>query len=231
MSTCCSCVFLFVHQSFETTAPPHSGLGGAFTFYASKSEWSYRLPGTKVSGAFPHPYFSTHSTPFVNNLLLPSVTHWLKNTVGSHEINRLIFERPANKLVGDAKTVTSSEFPTYPGTKMKCMWSESSRNPLPRPECGGAGVSNDWCIRLSSNSTLKQSLKSSWRSREKCSAYPKTHISDVFFSPQVNFSAIALSGNIACKNFPTSSLDLEEVWAAIVCNVQIISALSTSLLA
>ena len=36
--------------------------------------------------------------PLSNNLLLPSVTHWLKGTVGSHEENRLIFEWPANNL-------------------------------------------------------------------------------------------------------------------------------------
>jgi len=33
---------------------PHSGLSGAFTFYASESEWSPRFPGTKVSGTFQH---------------------------------------------------------------------------------------------------------------------------------------------------------------------------------
>ena len=59
--------------------------------------------------------------------------------VGSHEINRLIFKRPANNPVGDAKTVTSSEFPAYRGTKMKCIWGESPRHPPPRPGggCGG----------------------------------------------------------------------------------------------
>ena len=56
-------IFAIMHQSFETPAPPHSGLSGAFTFYASESEWSPRFPGTKVSGVFPRPYFSTHGTP------------------------------------------------------------------------------------------------------------------------------------------------------------------------
>ena len=37
----------FMHQSFETPAPPHSGFSGAFTFYASESEWSPRFPGPK----------------------------------------------------------------------------------------------------------------------------------------------------------------------------------------
>ena len=31
--------------------------------------------------------------------------------------------------VGDAKTLTSSEFPAYQGTKMECTWGESPRNP------------------------------------------------------------------------------------------------------
>ena len=58
-----------MHQPFETPAPPpHLGLSGAFTFYASESEWSPQFPGTKVSGAFPCPYFLTHGTPFVKQL-------------------------------------------------------------------------------------------------------------------------------------------------------------------
>ena len=69
----------------------------------------------------------------------PGVTHWLKNTVGSHEINRLIFEWPANNPVGDAKTVTSSEFPPNQGTKMKCIRGESPCNPPLRPEWGEMG--------------------------------------------------------------------------------------------
>ena len=51
--------------------------------------------------------------------------------------------------VGDAETVTSSEFPAYRGTNMECIWGESPPNPPLRPEWvggGGAGVSNDWCI-------------------------------------------------------------------------------------
>ena len=59
-----------MHQSFETPAPPHSGLSGAFTFYASESEQSPRFQGTKVSGAFPRPYFSTRGTPFVKQLII-----------------------------------------------------------------------------------------------------------------------------------------------------------------
>ena len=129
--------------TFQHYAPviwnPHSGLSWAFTFYASESEWSPWLLGTKVNGAFPRPYFSTHGTPFVKQLIIARVTHWLKSTGGSHDINRLIFEWPANNQVRDAKTVTLSEFPFYEGTKMKCKWGE-------RPKWGGAGVSNDWCI-------------------------------------------------------------------------------------
>ena len=87
-----------MHQSFETPAHPPFGLERGIHFlYASESEWSPRFPETKVSGVFPRPYFSTHGTPFQVSydphsysllyLLLPSVTHWLKNTVGSHETN------------------------------------------------------------------------------------------------------------------------------------------------
>ena len=49
--------------------------------------------------------------------------------------------------VGDVKTVSSSEFPSYCGTNMECIWGESPPNPLLRPKCGAAGVSNDWCIK------------------------------------------------------------------------------------
>ena len=58
-----------MHQSFETPVPPHSGLSEAFTFYATESEPSPWFPGTKVSGAVPLPYFSTHGTLFVKQLL------------------------------------------------------------------------------------------------------------------------------------------------------------------
>ena len=63
-------VIIVMHQAFETPAPPHSGLSGAFTFYANESEWSPRFPWTKVSGAYPRPYFSTHGTPFVKQLII-----------------------------------------------------------------------------------------------------------------------------------------------------------------
>ena len=51
-----------------------------------------------MSGAFPLTYCSTHihGTPFVKQLT--NGTHGLKDTVGSHEVKSLIFERPANKL-------------------------------------------------------------------------------------------------------------------------------------
>ena len=40
--------------------------------------------------------------------------------------------------VGDAKTVTSSEFPAYRGTTIECIWGESPPNPPLRPEgCRG----------------------------------------------------------------------------------------------
>jgi len=126
--------------------PPHSGLIGAFTFFASGSEWSPRFLGQKWVVHSPTPTFQQMVLPLKNNLLLPSITHWLKNTVGSHEINRLIFERPGNNPVGNAKTMTSRELPAYQGTKMKCIWGESPHNPPLRPKWGVPVVSNDWCI-------------------------------------------------------------------------------------
>ena len=82
-----------MHQSFETPAPPHSGLSGAFTFYASESEWSPRFPRTKVRGAFPRlPLLSIHGTTFVKQLIIAK-----RNTVGSHEINMQIDHWAASK--------------------------------------------------------------------------------------------------------------------------------------
>ena len=50
-----------------------------------------------MSGAFPSPTVPhTHGTPFVKQLI--NITQGIKDTVGSHEVNTLIFERPANKL-------------------------------------------------------------------------------------------------------------------------------------
>ena len=75
-----------MHLSFETPASPHSGLSGAFTFYASESEWSLRSPVTRqwlvVYPAHTVPH--THGSPFVKQLI--NVTHGLKDTVGSHEV-------------------------------------------------------------------------------------------------------------------------------------------------
>ena len=99
---------------------------------------------------------------FRRSSTLTSVTHWLKNTVGSHEINRLIFERPANNPKGDAKTVTSSHSPAYRGTKLKCIWGESPRKSPAKARMGGAGVSNDWCII-----TLIQHLSAAQQTEEK----------------------------------------------------------------
>jgi len=53
---------------------------------------------------------------------------------------------PLIPLIGEAKTVTSSEFPAYQGTNMECIWGESPPKPPLRPEWGGVGVSSDWCI-------------------------------------------------------------------------------------
>ena len=76
-----------MHQSFETPAPTHSGLSEAFTFYASESELSPRFPGTKVSGAFPRPYFSAHGTPFVKQLIIAKRNTLVKkNTVAAMKL-------------------------------------------------------------------------------------------------------------------------------------------------
>ena len=91
-------LFSFMHQSFETPAPPHSGLSGAFTFYASKYEWSPQFPGTKVNGAFPRPYCLTHGTPFVKQLIIAKRNTLVKRHCCHDEINRLIFQQPANNL-------------------------------------------------------------------------------------------------------------------------------------
>ena len=129
-----------MHQSFETPAPPHSGLS---VHFLCKWKWvKSAVPEDKSEWCIPPPLLSIHGTTFVKQLIIAK-----RNTVGSHEINRLIIERPANSPVGDAKTVTSSEFPASRGTKMKCLWGESPRNPPLRPEWGrSARVSNDWCI-------------------------------------------------------------------------------------
>ena len=117
-------VNFLMHQSFETPAPAPFGL-----------ERGVHL-GTKVSGAFPRPYFSTHGTPFVKQIIIAERNTLVKKYCWqSWKKNRLIFERPANNPVGHAKTVTSSEFPAYRGTKMKCIRGESTRNPPLRPEC------------------------------------------------------------------------------------------------
>ena len=47
---------------------------------------------------------------------------------------------PLIPLVGDAKTMTSSEFPTFRGTNMEYIWGESPPpHPPLRPEWGGGG--------------------------------------------------------------------------------------------
>ena len=45
----------------------------------------------------------THGTSFVEQLI--NTTHGLKDTVGSHEVNTLIFERPANKLHNECQNI------------------------------------------------------------------------------------------------------------------------------
>ena len=61
---------------------------------------------------------------------------------------------PLIPLVGDAKTVTSSEFPTFRGTNMECIWGESPPPSPAKARMGGGGgavgLSNDWCINSKS---------------------------------------------------------------------------------
>ena len=45
----------------------------------------------------------THGTPFVKQLI--NITHGLEDTVGSHEVNALNFERPANKLHNECQNI------------------------------------------------------------------------------------------------------------------------------
>ena len=124
-------IWTLMHQSFEIPAPSHSGLSQAFTFYATESEWRPRFPGTKVSGAFPPP-------------LLFNTWHSLcKTTVGSHEINRLIFKRPANNVVGDAKT-DFKPIPRLPGDQNEVYMRWKSLQSPTKARMGVAGVSNDW---------------------------------------------------------------------------------------
>ena len=47
---------------------------------------------------------------------------------------------PLIPLVGDAKTMTSSEFPTFWGTNMEYIWGESPPPPSPaKARIGGGG--------------------------------------------------------------------------------------------
>ena len=47
---------------------------------------------------------------------------------------------PLIPLVGDAKTVTSSEFPTFRGTNMECIWGESPPPSPAKARMGGGGL-------------------------------------------------------------------------------------------
>ena len=49
-----------MHQSFEIPAPPPFGLEGGDSLFMQVKVSEVPVPGIKVSGAFPRPYFSTH---------------------------------------------------------------------------------------------------------------------------------------------------------------------------
>ena len=70
-----------MHQSFETPAPPapQFGLERGIHFLCKWKWVKSSFPGIKVSGAFPRTYCSTHSTPFVKQLIIacfPSFCNW-----------------------------------------------------------------------------------------------------------------------------------------------------------
>ena len=117
--------------------PPHPPFGlERGIHFLCKWKWvKSAVPEDKSEWYIPPPLLSIHGTTLVKQLIIAK-----RNTVASHEINRLILERPANNPLGDAKTVTWSEFPASRGTKMKCLWGESSCNPPLRPEWGGGGL-------------------------------------------------------------------------------------------
>ena len=74
-----------MHQSFETLAPPpppQFGLERGMHFLCKWKWVKSSFPGIKVSGAFPRTYCSTHSTPFVKQLIIasfPSFCNWSVN--------------------------------------------------------------------------------------------------------------------------------------------------------
>ena len=153
-----------MYQSFETPAPPLSGLSGAFTFDVSESEWSPRFLGIKVSDAFPRPYVSTHSTPFVKQLIIAKCNTLVKRHCW--QWNKQIDLWAASKLLAKAPQCPmsmskylyyrSSFIDTWPWLRAnspptgKPKWSvyEVKVPAIPHqgPNGGGAGVSNDWCI-------------------------------------------------------------------------------------
>ena len=70
----------------------------------------------------------------VNTLCKMCTIKSFQNKKSTHAVTA-----PHNYLVGDAKTVISSEFPAYRGTNIECIWGESPA----KARMGGAGVSND----------------------------------------------------------------------------------------
>ena len=91
---------IIMHQSFETPAPPPPPIWAEpGIHFLCKWKWvKSPVPGDKSEWCIPLPLlFNTNGTPLVKQLITDkssTLVNW--NTVGSHEINRLIFERPAN---------------------------------------------------------------------------------------------------------------------------------------
>ena len=67
----------------------------------------------------------------VNTLCKMCTIKWFQNKKSTRAVTA-----PHNYLVGDAKTVISSEFPAYQRTNIECIC-ESPPNPPLRPRMGG----------------------------------------------------------------------------------------------
>ena len=89
-------------------------------------QWVMLFPALTV----PH----RHSTPIVckTTLLLPSVTHGLKDIVASHEVKILIFELPANKLQRLLNAKWMSKLQQATNKVVLCTGQFQNRPPPPR---------------------------------------------------------------------------------------------------
>ena len=91
------------------------------------------------------PFFPSSEWCIPPPLLLNTWYSLCKTTVGSHEINRLIFKWPANDPVGHAKT-DFKQIPCLPGdqNEVYMRWKSPQCPAKARMGGRGAGFSNDW---------------------------------------------------------------------------------------